>query len=237
MVNHQPPEPISRESNTLEVKEIFHTIQGEGPFTGTPAIFIRLSGCNLQCPMCDTDYTSTRRLMFWDEVIVECKNFATGGLVVITGGEPFRQYITTLLFELVEAGYYVQIETNGTLAIPGRILCNPDPGARAGVYVVVSPKTGRVHPTVEAAACAYKYVMRDGDTSPIDGLPFRALEHPASPQLARPPKRLPPHLIYIQPLDEYNDERNDLNLKQVVRTCMVNGYTLQLQTHKILNLP
>ena len=58
--NSQPIEKRSRDADVLEVHSIFYTLQGEGPFCGSPAIFIRLAGCNLQCPGCDTDYTSKR---------------------------------------------------------------------------------------------------------------------------------------------------------------------------------
>ena len=63
--NTQPAEKQVKSSGLiLAINSIFYTIQGEGPFAGSPAVFVRLAGCNLQCPMCDTEYTS-RQQMGW----------------------------------------------------------------------------------------------------------------------------------------------------------------------------
>ena len=65
MTNVQKQEGYSKDliGNSLEVVDLWQTIQGEGPFAGMRAIFIRLAGCNLQCPFCDTDYTSKRETL------------------------------------------------------------------------------------------------------------------------------------------------------------------------------
>ena len=94
MINIQPIEKIEHygvpDDGGLDVHSIFPTIQGEGPFVGQPAIFIRLAGCNLQCPLCDTEYTEGRiRLsvpVIFDAVQEHIRLFAP--LIVITGGEP-----------------------------------------------------------------------------------------------------------------------------------------------------
>ena len=63
-MNQQAPEKQQlRGDGLLAVHSIFYTIQGEGPFAGETAVFVRLAGCNLQCPLCDTDYTSDRRMV------------------------------------------------------------------------------------------------------------------------------------------------------------------------------
>jgi 7-carboxy-7-deazaguanine synthase len=237
-LNQQPVEKRVR-STQLDVHSIFATIQGEGPFCGTPAVFIRLAGCNLQCPSCDTDYTSTRKKSSADEIVIAIRALSLVGLVVITGGEPFRQEITTLLQKLCDAGYYVQIETNGTLSpdINSLHLFNTMIDQRTGVYVVCSPKTGKVHTNITKIACCYKYVGGTSSlTDSLDGLPDEALHHPAKPRVARPPAGWN-RPIYLQPIDEKNHEINQKNIKACVTSCMKHGYILQLQIHKILELP
>ena len=234
-MNLQPIEKRSKRSDgILSVHSVFHTIQGEGPFCGTPAVFIRLAGCNLQCPVCDTDYTSNR----WEAgpmVLLDIvREMQPKGLVVITGGEPFRQDITRLLNVLTDAGFYVQIETNGTLK-PVEYPYSTMPGIRTGVYVVCSPKAGKVHPRINDVACCFKYVIAHDSICEDDGLPLHALEHPASPYVARPPKNWA-RPIYLQPMDSKDEKINRLNLQATIDSCMKFGYILQLQIHKIINM-
>lgn len=233
-MNQQPTEKRTfRDDGVLDVHSIFHTIQGEGPFCGTPAVFVRLAGCNLQCPACDTDYTSNRFDAGPRTILDYVQEQAESGLVVITGGEPFRQDLTKLLNVLTDAGYYVQIETNGSLP-PASVAYSQMTDIRTGVYVVCSPKAGKVHPRIAEIACCYKYVLSQ-DSVHTDGLPLQALEHTASPFVARPPKnwRRP---IYVQPVDAKDETTNRQHLKAAVNSCMENGYILQLQVHKIIDM-
>lgn len=240
MTNQQPIEKRELlKGGNLFVHSIFLTIQGEGPFCGVPCVFVRLAGCNLQCPACDTDYTSNRSLMGPYEIVSEVnelwrKDRYRRGLVVITGGEPFRQNIVNLCEILIASGYYVQIETNGTLEpleLPYRLY----PSHQNGVYVVCSPKTGKIHPRIYEIACALKYVVRYGDVNPDDGLPMSALDHSANPFPARPPEGWN-RPIYVQPLDEKDILQNDCHVTEAVSSCMKFGYTLQLQIHKIIGV-
>ena len=109
----------SNKPDTLRVNEIFYSLQGEGYFTGTPAIFIRLSGCNLSCPFCDTDH-GEGILMEWNEMVDDIKKYPARH-VVITGGEPTLQLTEGFVELLHDSGYFVQIETNGTLLAPRNI--------------------------------------------------------------------------------------------------------------------
>lgn len=234
-MNLQPIEKRTRSADgLLSLHSIFHTIQGEGPFCGTPAVFIRLAGCNLQCPMCDTEYTQGRRQFHPRNILKEVRKYADSGLVVISGGEPFRQDLTSLLYVLTGAGFYVQIETNGTLA-PMKHSYRTMTDIRKGVYVVCSPKAGKVHPDISAVACCFKYVISHDSVNEDDGLPMLALEHPANPYVARPPKDWA-RPIYVQPMDAKDKMTNHLNLQAAVNSCMKFGYILQLQIHKIIGV-
>lgn len=234
MNNQQIEKPVRNKNGILEVHSIFHTIQGEGPFSGTPAIFIRLAGCNLQCPMCDTDYTSKRIHLTVGSILAECVALNNkGGLVVITGGEPFRQPIGQLVNLLVGYGYYVQIETNGTLQPPPEVLWSKKMQERKGAYIVCSPKAGKLNSALEKEACAFKYVL-DAISVDTDGLPIRVLDHSAHPRVARAVLRGRP--LYLQPADTHHPASNELNIRATIKSCMEHGYILQLQTHKYLNL-
>lgn len=266
-MNSQQPEKVVKGSSgdSLDVHSIFYTVQGEGPFTGTPCVFIRLAGCNLQCPACDTDYTKNRRVLsipqIVNKVIESCSKRkdtalpypAPRSLVVITGGEPFRQNIAPLLKELVAQDFYVQIETNGTLpavCLGPEVTYNKNINFRYGVYIVVSPKSGKVHSSIASAACAYKYVLAADEIDPSDGLPIRALMHPAAPRTARPPSNFPRHRIYVQPMDwamaasadniarmnPIVETLNQASMKATLLVALQFGYTIQLQTHKYLGV-
>lgn len=109
-----------------KINEIFCSIQGEGYHTGTPAIFIRFSGCNLKCSFCDTKHESGVK-MTDDEVIEKVKGYKPR-LVVLTGGEPSLFIDAEFVEKLHGIGKYVAIETNGTHEIPNNvdwITCSP----------------------------------------------------------------------------------------------------------------
>lgn len=223
-----------RPDRKVEVHSIFHTIQGEGPFCGTPAVFIRLAGCNLQCPGCDTDYTSSRTLKSPEEILEQVSKLSIGGLIVITGGEPFRQDIGKLINTLTEVGYYVQVESNGTLAPSEDVFWNLRIGERTGAYIVCSPKSGKLNLAISYYASCFKYVISH-DSIEKDGLPTYALGHPAKPHVARPPSWWKGR-IYLQPMDSKDSSVNALNLECAIKSCMKHGYILQLQIHKLINM-
>lgn len=232
-VNSQPIEKrVASADGKLSVHSIFYTIQGEGPFCGTPAVFIRLAGCNLQCPGCDTDYTVGRHDKSVDDIVSAVTWQMGPGLVVITGGEPFRQDLEALITRLGNLGFYVQIESNGTLPPPS-VVWNHNTSVRSGAYLVISPKTGKINPVALAAACALKYVGEAGDLAEDDGLPNHALRHSANPRLARPPAGWN-RPIYLQPMDSKDEGCNQANLNACVSACMSRGYILQLQIHKLI---
>ena len=98
----------------LKVNEIFESLQGEGVYAGTPALFIRLSGCNLNCPWCDTKY-HTEGVEIKNQTIIKRIQDSTKKLIVWTGGEPFLQIkeIVKVVDAVPERIHLV--ETNGTL--------------------------------------------------------------------------------------------------------------------------
>lgn len=103
----------------LSLCEIKESLQGEGKFTGIPTTFIRLYGCNLYCPYCDTKYAKDgKRRNASIETIMNTVYKIGNKHVCITGGEPMIQDdFYPLLYELVEKGYVVDVETNGSIHI------------------------------------------------------------------------------------------------------------------------
>lgn len=99
----------------IKVNEIFYSIQGEGHYTGTPAVFVRLSGCNLHCDFCDTEHESG--LMMDDDDILRAVMQYPASTVIITGGEPTLQLTASLVSLLHGASRRVHIETNGSVPL------------------------------------------------------------------------------------------------------------------------
>ena len=101
----------------MQITEIYKSIQGESTFAGLPCVFVRLTGCNLRCSWCDSEYTFTGgHRMGVAEVIGEVEQLSPGGgLVEITGGEPMLQEreLVATLERLLEDGYTVLLETSG----------------------------------------------------------------------------------------------------------------------------
>ena len=115
---------------SYRVNEIFYSIQGEGEFAGTPAVFVRFSGCNLACPWCDTDHSHAMEMTRDELEDAVCRLLADrdGAIIVLTGGEPSLQlHDDEPLFQGVVR--FICIETNGTQPVPDWV-----------DWVTVSPK-------------------------------------------------------------------------------------------------
>jgi len=102
----------------LNICEIFYSLQGESTFSGLPCIFIRLSGCNLNCSWCDTRYAEEESFpMTFDQILKKIEPYNCT-LIEITGGEPLLQKATPMLISmLLERHYQVLLETNGSFSI------------------------------------------------------------------------------------------------------------------------
>lgn len=217
------PPVASHDGQTLDVVEIFPTLQGEGPFTGHPAVFVRLGGCNLACAFCDTEFEQFEALRVKQLVpAIEAKALEhherVRRLVVITGGEPLRQNIAPLCEALLARGFTVQIETNGTLWRP----------LPEGVHLICSPKVsgGQYHP------------LRPDLLSRVDALKFiisdSRPEYREVGEVGQHGRDIP---VYVQPMDEYDGEKNAANLARASMLAQRDGHRLSLQTHKIMGIP
>lgn len=235
MFGNNPPRKVTHHEDGDKLilqGDPFLTIQGEGPHAGLPATFVRFWGCHLACYFCDTDFESEPKVWAPERIRMAC---ITAPLVVLTGGEPFRQNIAPLVIHLREYGHRVQIETAGNLWFPSRYSLAdehlPD--------IVVSPKTITVHPWIAKYATAWKYIVSSSTVlRDEDGLPDSDTQVRHGPRsLARPPKGTDPSTIYLQPMDEQDPERNRANLNKCLQTAYRYGYRISLQQHKIIGVP
>mgnify|MGYP005985284011 CR=1 FL=1 len=218
------------------VNEIFESIQGEGRFTGVPSVFLRLQGCPVGCPWCDTQHT-------WpvanEDIItvtqLRAKNaeapthayMSVAGFlneyskrgyqarhIVITGGEPAMHDLLPLTTELLAQGWSVQIETSGTFAL----LCHKD------VFVTVSPKINMpgkfpILPQVMARANEIKHAI--AMQKHVDELQALLVKCPVTDDT----------LIYLQPISQ-QARATEL----AVATCIKHNWRLSLQTHKFIGI-
>lgn len=223
MFGQNPRRAVLFNEEHLEVKSIFKTIQGEGPFVGTPAIFIRLGGCNLACHFCDTDFEEFNILSL-QEIIENISSFSLNSnkqrvinLVVITGGEPFRQSIERLCINLIDLNFTVQIETNGTLYRP----------IPQQVHIVCSPKVVKNHYSP----------LREDLVKCLQAIKFLVAKNiPAYarvPELGQSKYNIP---VFVQPMDQNNRIFNKENEKFAIDLALNYGYRLSIQTHKILGI-
>jgi 7-carboxy-7-deazaguanine synthase len=101
----------------MQITEIYKSLQGESTYAGLPCVFVRLTGCNLRCSWCDSEYTFTGgRKMTIESVVDEVQRLSpSGGMVEITGGEPMLQEreVVPLMDQLLQRGYRVLLETSG----------------------------------------------------------------------------------------------------------------------------
>ncbi len=199
----------------LTVAEIFTSLQGEGPFAGQPALFIRLAGCMPPyCPWCDTPRALTvdsgTPRMSVPEIEAETAR-RPDDLVVVTGGEPFLQWnsgLAQLAQNLARAGRRVQFETSGRAGIPE----NP-PG-----FVVCSPKpvhAPHLPPELIPRVDAFKFVV-DRDLAPIlDFIRTHAI---------------PTDRVWLMPLGATRTEQTE-RMPEVWAQCVRYGFNLSSRLH------
>lgn len=197
----------------MRVNEIFYSLQGEGHFTGTPAVFLRLAGCNLNCWFCDTEFNDFTD-MSEEDIVHEVSKFPSR-YIVITGGEPTLQLTASLTQALHSAGFYIMMETNGTRALPSGCKVN---------WITCSPKRSNAS-TEQLAAIRIEHidelkVVYEGplhDMSVYDNI--QATEY------------------RLQPCSTDDDARNQSILNATIQYVQENPkWKLSLQTHKILGV-
>jgi len=135
-------EVLDTEERKIECSEIFHSLQGEGPSVGTPAVFVRTHKCMLACIWCDSKFATDPRdsgyakyeLLTPSEITRRIKKLSSGGLVVLTGGEPliWQRGLADVVKNLSPLDYSIEVETSGY--IEPRVL------AETRVRFIVSPK-------------------------------------------------------------------------------------------------
>ena len=135
--------------------ELFATLQGEGRNTGKPCVFVRFAGCNLQCPWCDTDFSPKVHLKE-AALLARIADFGVKN-VIFTGGEPLLQRgLEALARQLKAQGYWLGVETNGTI--------EPSDGLRSQLdYIATSPKVDA--PLAITRANEVRLVVEEGVTA------------------------------------------------------------------------
>ena len=222
--------------STLNINEMFETIQGEGAHTGIPSIFVRLQGCPVGCPWCDTKHTWEIKpdLSVSPQVVISkseesesyfissedalLAEFSKQGYVakhvVITGGEPCMYDLRPLTNLLHDNGYTTQIETSGTF----EVLCDER------TYVTVSPKIN----------------MKGGYDVLVSALErANEIKHPIAMQkhideldaLLKNVSSLEGKQVCLQPISQ---QKRATEL--AVRTCIERNWRLSLQTHKYIGI-
>lgn len=225
-MNEQKPTKRDLSGPPYDVAEVFYSIQGEGPYVGRPATFIRLAGCPLQCKWCDTDYSKKAQLGIVELQVLCNKNF--GNLVVITGGEPFRQDIVPLIRHLHACKYEIQIETSGCLSLPDFpwSMCT----------VVCSPKT-TINYTVLKHCRHWKFVVDRNsafiEIGPTQTNSVRKQRLPAELRARIADNSIRGDYIYLMPL---TDEHEKENIDRAVELCLQYDFTLCLRIHNILGM-
>jgi organic radical activating enzyme len=200
----------------LKVNEIFYSLQGEGHYTGTPAVFVRFAGCNLRCWFCDTDFEKGDE-MSEDEIVEAVLQYPTR-YVVITGGEPTLQITASLCDKLHAHGLYLMMETNGTRPLPEG--CQVD-------WITCSPKLIDVEEGKRKIATIrlchideLKVVFEDSPTQDM------ALY-----------EQIPATEYRLHPCDTQDPLSNQAILNKTIKYILQHPkWKLSLQTHKILHV-
>lgn len=216
------------------VNEIFESIQGEASWTGTPSVFVRLQGCPVGCPWCDTKHTWSVRpeaLVPVEVMVAKSEDDESHSVmsdeaierllsaryrarhVVITGGEPCMHDLGPLTTRLLDSGRTVQIETSGTFPIR----------ADERTFVTLSPKLDMPGglPLLDSALA-----RADEIKLPVG----KAADHDRFRQQVLP--LLPPgKTVWLQPLSQ-----NPSATALCIELATAHGHRVSLQTHKFINV-
>lgn len=211
----------------LPINEVFDTIQGEAYWTGMPSTFIRLQGCDVGCPWCDTKHTwdldakdavdlsailakGAEPSRQWSAVEVEeLVKLAKQPHIVLTGGEPADYDLHELTYKLLDAGKSVQIETSGTSEI--RVADR--------TWVTVSPKIdmpGGRTVRIDAIELADEIKMPVGKPADLDKL-----------RVILTLRTKPLRAVWLQPLST-----SPKATKLCIESALASGYRISLQSHK-----
>ena len=187
-----------------DLVEIFESLQGEGRNMGRPCVFVRFAGCNLRCPWCDTD-VAKRFSVSRADLLREIAGFKAKS-VILTGGEPtLAAEMPELVAALREAGCWIGVETNGTVAADWLGFVD---------YVACSPKRGAE--LALTAADEVRVVAEDAQTADF----CRSVR-----------ERIAATDYYVSPCDR-GGEINLATAKAVL--AELDGWSLSVQLHKLL---
>ena len=193
------------------INEIFYSLQGEGFHSGTPAVFVRFSGCNLRCTFCDTQH-QTGEIISLQEIVDEVNKYPIAPIVVLTGGEPSLFIDEAFVAELKQkTGKRIAIETNGTRPLPSNL-----------DWVTFSPKTafegGGLEPCVLTRCDELKVVYLGQDLAQCDDIEAK--------------------YRFLQPCFVEDSEQRKANMQACIEAVKNHpNWRLSLQIHRILGLP
>lgn len=196
--------------SVYKINEIFYSLQGEGFHSGTPAVFVRFSGCNLRCEFCDTQHQQGR-MMSLQDIVEEVNKYPNASLLVLTGGEPSLFIDETFVAELKTAtGKLIAIETNGTRILPKNI-----------DWVTFSPKNafagGDAEPCVLTRCDELKVVYLGQDLVQYDMIEAKHR--------------------FLQPCYNPDETQCQCNMAACVEAVMTHPqWRLSLQIHRVLGI-
>jgi len=241
------------EHGKLLVSNVFFTFQGEGPYAGQPAVFVRLSGCNLgsksECPWCDADYRFDKGAVFSaSNLAARIRFHDKARLIVLTGGEPLLQ-MSSLVPVMIEverlnrANYTWQFETNGVL-LDLRMIEDLDE-LGLDFFFVISPKIigGKYQPLPDfledfVDRVALKYIVSADPDSSYHKLPTYTVPHNTRIYLSGQTEYGPgdvlssPGLpVSLFRMSEEGRQRTSENWAYAAKLALDRGYRVSLQTH------
>ena len=191
----------------LKVKEIFYSLQGEGGRQGAASIFVRLSGCNLKCNFCDTDFSGGDEMTYW-QILLQISQYPCKW-IVWTGGEPTLQLTDECLMFFKQAGFRQAIESNGYNRLSELL-----------DYTVVSPKgitdyAKIINPKVDEIRLP---VRKNDVIPPIESLPEA-------------------EYYFLSPVFTANPTETKANIDYCVKKIKQNSqWRLSLQMHKWIGI-